>query len=351
MLLRKLSFAVVLIGQFAPPSCGLTLEETRSRLSQAFSSPSGKLTYSPELVIPEPSDITAILLQTNAVQILSSRIRAAKANSVFVQGSVQALQTFVREQETARGGFPGPVPVIYCSVAANIPDVAETGAEGLLLRVCEGKEYSSLDALDQDTMFVEAAKVALKYGLQPIPEVTIAEESAASWTEVDVTKLVDKLSVLMGCDPVALLLSVNPKDDEDEREEPIALPPVPKSLRKRVQILGSVRKSGGEGRLGKETNRFKDAGFAGAFLRSDCVPGFRMNMDLDLVSQFWGACIDDLKSTRSKSFSFRSRNNMEKSVGTQWANLQNSVISSGALGDPNEQVSIMDDSSGDYQGF
>jgi hypothetical protein len=200
-------------------------------------------------------------------------------------------------------------------------------------------------------MFVEAAKVALKYGLQPIPEVTIAEESAASWTEEDVTKLVDKLSVLMGCDPVALLLSVNPKDDEDEREEPIALPPVPKSLRKRVQVLGSVRKSGGEGRLGKETNRFKDAGFAGAFLRSDCVPGFRMNMDLDLVSQFWGACIDDLKSTRSKSFSFRSRNNMEKSVGTQWANLQNSVISSGALGDPNEQVSIMDDSSGDYQGF
>ena len=44
---------------------------TRGRLYEALRSPSGKLTYSPEIIIPEPSDPTALLLQGNEVKKIS----------------------------------------------------------------------------------------------------------------------------------------------------------------------------------------------------------------------------------------------------------------------------------------
>jgi hypothetical protein len=44
---------------------------------------------------------------------------------------------------------------------------------------------------------------------------------------------------------------------------------------------------------------------------------------------------------------------METSLSRQWGNYQQSVMDSGALGDPNESVSIdsIDEAAGDYQGF
>eukprot|EP00562_Extubocellulus_spinifer_P004360 CAMPEP_0178523472 /NCGR_PEP_ID=MMETSP0696-20121128/29109_1 /TAXON_ID=265572 /ORGANISM="Extubocellulus spinifer, Strain CCMP396" /LENGTH=92 /DNA_ID=CAMNT_0020154705 /DNA_START=28 /DNA_END=303 /DNA_ORIENTATION=- len=74
-------------------------------LHQSLSSPSGKkLTYTPELSIPEPSDPTALLLQSTEVGKLSQQLRdVAKANCVVVGGSVGALTTFCGEQENARG--------------------------------------------------------------------------------------------------------------------------------------------------------------------------------------------------------------------------------------------------------
>ena len=47
----------------------------RSRLHEALSSPSGKLTLSPELIIDDPDDPTAILLQTSEIQQVSEIIR------------------------------------------------------------------------------------------------------------------------------------------------------------------------------------------------------------------------------------------------------------------------------------
>jgi hypothetical protein len=363
-MIKRKALSVSALVVFFSLAHAFTLDESRRHLSQAFSSPSGKLTLSPELVIPEPTDMTAILLQSSAIQTVSARIRAAKANAVFLQGSIHALQTFATEQEGARGGFPSPVPIIYCTNNnpntlyddenddgdSNLQDIADAGAHGLLVRIGNGEECSSIEDIGDDTTFWSNIKAALACGLQPIPEITIGGEVASSWQEKDVCLLMERLSDGMGSDPVAVVLTVNQLNDETV--EPVALPSIPYDVSKRIPILGSVRVSGGEGRLGLETTRIKDAGYAGAFLRSDCVPGFRMNPDLNIVSQFWAACINDLKSTRSKSFSFRSKNNMEKSLSTQWANLQNSVISSGALGDPNEQVSIRgDDDSGDYQGF
>ena len=121
---------------------------TRSRLSEALSSPSGKLTLSPEIVIPEPASPTAILLQNSAVTQLSESLRTkAKANTAFLQtSSISSLKTFCNEQELARGNFPGPVPVIYCKKETeqddsqdddndndNLSELAELGVSGVIV--------------------------------------------------------------------------------------------------------------------------------------------------------------------------------------------------------------------------
>ena len=69
------------------------------------------------------------------------------------------------------------------------------------------------------------------------------------------------------------------------------------------------------------------------------------------MSQFWYSVVQDLKSVKSKNFSFRTKNNMEKSLATKWSNYQNNVIESGALGDPDDSYSIVDSRAGEYKGF
>lgn len=322
---------------------------TRGRLFERLSSPSGKLTISPEIVIPEPSDPTAILLQADAVQTLSERIRTAKANSAWVSGGITSIQAFCSEQEKARGNFPGPLPVIYCgNEVPDLQSIAEAGAGGVVVQVCGGNEIESVEQITSDETLIKFCQSAVACGIQPIPEVTVSDVTAERWGEVEVEKLVDAICSALGNHPVSVLLTMNPKTEEQKQ---VSLPKVPKSLGKKIPILGSVRVTAGKNRLGTETQRFRDAGFTGVILRSDCVPGFRLNPDLDIVGRFWSACIGDLKSTRSKTFEFNSRNNMEKSSVTQWAKYQNSVIESGALGDPEDSYSIVDEAAGEYKGF
>ena len=97
-------------------------ETARLILGQSLSSPSGKLTLSPEIVLPEPTDPTAILLQSSEIIKLSESIRSAKSNAAFLSGTVGAVRNFCTEQEGSRGNFPGPVPVVYCP-----PDVDDDG--------------------------------------------------------------------------------------------------------------------------------------------------------------------------------------------------------------------------------
>jgi hypothetical protein len=347
---------------------------TRSRLLGAFSSPSGKLTLAPELVIPEPTESTALLLQANAIQTLSGRIRACKANVALVRGSITALKTFTIEQENALGNFPGPVPVVYaCPIVVATDDndgentvikvdmeaVAEAGADGILVSACQGAEIQTLEELATNTEWIETCQQAWDCGLQPIPEVTVNQAVATKWTEDDVTALVESVCSALKTDPVSILVTVNPVNAE--QQEPVTLPTVPKSAGKRVPVLGSVRVTAGDNRVNIEQSRFKENGFTGTLLRSECLPGTRVQLDLEIVGKFWSACINDLKSTRSKTFSFRAKNKMHKNVATEWVNYQSDIMESGALGDPNESfsmndsegLSVMDEGneSGDYKGF
>jgi hypothetical protein len=352
------------------PSWALSVDITRASILQALSSPSGKLTIAPEIVIPDPSDPTAILLQSNAVATLSQRVRVSKANAAWIApgATLTSVATLAREQESARGSFPGPLPLIYSSSATLLDpsDLAEAGVMGVTVPVCGGLEITSIKQITSmahgDEWTTKSyCQACLQCGIQPILEVTLAGSFAAIMSEDNVEQLVQQIAQATDIPPVAILLTMNPLASTEEEEEVndtkeqqppvVPLPSVPKKLAKTIPILGSVRITAGENRLGAESQRFSQAGFTGVVLRSDCVPGFRLNPDLDIVGQFWAACIHDLKSTRSKSFQFQSRNNMRKSVSAEWMKYQSNVIESGALGDPNDSYSVVNEAAGEYKGF
>lgn len=360
ILLQLLAFLLPSVSPLVIPE---RAQAARSRLVEALSSPSGKLTLSPEIVIPEPSNPTAILLQSSLITTMSEKMRTeAKANAAFVSGGVPAMKTFCNEQELARGNFPGPLPVIYCDKVDDMATVAEAGAEGILVAVCDGNKISNVDDLSSDTSWAEECKKAVENGLQPIPEIAIDEETAESWKGDEMEALVSKIAEITGEDPVSVLFSVTvpfPEDSDgngevgqEEGEADITIPQVPKGLGKRIPILGSITAKAGEGRMGQESARFKSAGFTGAVLRRNCVPVISMSQDLEYLTNFWSVCIGDLKSTKSKTFNFRSRNWMDKSVPLEWAKYQKDVVESGALGDPMDNVPMgLDPNSGDYKGF
>lgn len=363
-------------------------QTARSRLSEAFRSPSKKLTLHPELILPEPSDPTALLLRSSEVMSLSEAVRKrAKANAAFVSGTVDALRPMGAEQEKSRGNFPGPVPLVYCltqkqfdglsggedggdDAESLLSEVADAGAEGVLVPFFGGEEIAADTGVEGKSL--EAARkccdAILGAGMQPIPEVVLAN-GEAEWSEESLEKLVDALKDACGGeDPVSVLLTAAsvfsdneesddmPEEGDDANDGKIPAGAVPTlaitpTLGKRLTFLGSVRVDAGEGRMGAAASEIKSAGFHGAFLRADCVPGYRMNPDLKLVGGFWSAAIGDLKSLKSKSFSFRSKTKIEKDVPMEWYNYQKDIMDSGALGGASHAGPAVDSSAGDFVGF
>jgi hypothetical protein len=353
---------------------------TRSRLTEAFSSPSGKLTLSPEILLEDPINPTAILLQSSAVTTLSETLRTkAKANGIFLScttaTSLSSVRTFCNEQEEARGKFPGPIPVIYyCEQPLDeqqelIPDLTElvrAGVSGILVPIPQQEIATGMDCRN-DTMWIQKCHSALQVGLQPIPEILVQDSVASTWKEDDMEQLVAQIANAIGQDPVSILLTIHSASSGDngqldgyeqhhqqiEAEDSVTqLPTISRALGRKVPIMGSIRTPAGANRLGAETSRLKAAGFTGAVLRQECIPGYKNKPNLEYVSEFWAACIGGLKSTRSKTFNFQSRNYLEKSVPLEWAKYQKSVIDSGALGEAEDNAPPgFNPDAGDYQGF
>ena len=397
----KASSLATPVSSSQSPAAKEAADLARSRLVEALSSPSGKLTLSPEIVIPEPTSPTAILLQTTEINLLSEDLRVkAKSNAVLVScNSVTSLKTFCNEQEQVRGNFPGPLPIIYCSRKAmsadesadveeedtpnvDLSEIADAGAAGIVISVLDGKEITSIEddlsSSDDDSdekAWISQYRNALNHGIQPIPEISVSDVVASTWKEAEIESIVSKIAEGAGDgnNPVSIILSIKSslssstatttdevEDEEgetkDRKEEVFELPTVPKKLGKTVPILASITTPAGENRLSEEVSSLKKAGFTGAILRPECIPGFEKhggNLNLEYLSNFWSACIGDLKSLKSKSFNFQSRNYLEKSVPLEWAKYQKSVLDSGALGDPNDMAPSpgFDADRGDYQGF
>ena len=332
----------------------------RGRLQETLSSIANKITLSPEIIVPEPSDPTALLLQSTEVSKLSSTIRSSKGNAVFLSGSLNSLRSFCNEQETARGNFPGPLPIIYCQSSysgdevLDVSEIADAGASGILYSVLGGQEISCSGDIESDDTIQTAFQDALENGIQLIPELIVSKDK--EWGEEETSSIVDALTVQCGSEPAAILLTLGSLDDHEDDEADDAtvkmdFPKISKSVSKRFPILGSVRAKAGGGRIGAAVSVLKECGFTGAALRCDCLPGYRMNPDLEFVGGFWGSVISDLKSTKSKNFNFRSQVALEKDVPLEWYNYQKNVMESGALGKPGGEKADLDESNGDHLGF
>ena len=339
-------------------------EIARLRLADAFRSPSGKITLHPELVLPEPSDPTALLLRSTEITKLSTSLRTkAKANGLFVEGTADALSPLGKEQETARGNFPGPVPII-CSLT-NLDDASSKslasladidGVEGVMVPFCVTKGIDGVSSYAEgvsDKPLTELCGNIWAAGMQPIPEIVLANGS--EWSEDEVVRLVDAVKdTCGGLDPVSIVLTIEESEQEDKEIADSSTPDIiiPESVEDRLAFIGSIRTTAGEGRLNQAISQLSSCNFHAAFLRADCVPGYRMNPDLNIVGNFWSAALSDIKSLKSKSFSFRSKVKLEKDVPMEWFNYQKDVMDSGALGmtgggaDP-----TLNPDAGDYKGF
>jgi len=314
----------------------------RSRLAEAFRSPSRKLTLHPELVLPEPSDPTALLLRSTEISRLSTTMRTkAKANALFVMGTVDALMPMGKEQENGRGNFPGPLPIVYMlpnddekttplsggGIMERLRDVE--GLEGILVPFFGGKEIDSVASYLEESKnhpsLGEKCGIIRDAGFQPIPEVTLSP--GATWTDEDVVALVDAVGDTCGggMDPVSIVFTNaggsdegaaadgNDRYDDDDGPSTPEIT-IPHSVSKRLAFIGSIRTTAGDGRMNAATAKLSSRNFQGAFLRADCVPGYRLNPDLKVVGGFWSAAIGDMKSLKSKNFNFRSKVKLEKDV-------------------------------------
>mmetsp|Transcript_30449 Transcript_30449/g.35472 ORF Transcript_30449/g.35472 Transcript_30449/m.35472 type:complete len:322 (-) Transcript_30449:82-1047(-) len=66
------------------------------------------------------------------MEILSQGIRRAKSVSIWTD-DLDAMYEFAKEQESAKGSFPGPCPIIYNGDVSNIEMAIEKGASGVLV--------------------------------------------------------------------------------------------------------------------------------------------------------------------------------------------------------------------------
>jgi hypothetical protein len=303
--------------------------------------------------------------------------QVAKANAVFIQtDDVTDAATFCNEQKNSLGQFPGPVPVVYIlhennddkdDTIISCKSIAQAGVDGILIPM--------------DRWNAQICQQALSSGIEPIPEIPIDTTTTTENVLESLEQIVSKLSETMGKDPVCLVLTPQQSSTTDPslQSDTFSLPPSLTASRtstsasafprmSSIPLWVSVRVLAGDDRLGQVANLCKTRGLAGCLLRRECLPGgFHTSPNkkststtnrgaaqpnyLDVVRTCWEAILGDLKSTRSKSFSFRSKNNLERSAASKWGSLQRSVLESGALGDPNESVSIVDSDAGDYQGF
>jgi len=183
-----------------------------------------------------------------------------------------------------------------------------------------------------------------------------------AWKVEDISSIVDVLKEKCGGEdgPISVVLTLDAGNNNADSEETANdlenmwenVPKFARSFSKKTPILGSVRVDSMDS-LTDYSAKLKSKGFTGAFLRADCVPGFRMNPDLDFVGGFWSSVISNLKSTKSKNFEFRTKTKIEKDVPMEWMNYQKDVMESGALGETSTKANVdeLNTEGGDYRGF
>lgn len=125
-------------------AAGKSPAKAATKLFKALKKSSGAIAAGCEF--KRTSDDTGPLSTSDAVDFrqFGMKVRRSKASVLLVDCSTAAGKTdceeAVKEQQTAKGGFPGPVPVVRSGSISSVDEIAEAkalGVEGVLLCMSE----------------------------------------------------------------------------------------------------------------------------------------------------------------------------------------------------------------------
>jgi hypothetical protein len=177
------------------------------------------------------------------------------------------------EQETARGNFPGPVPIVYHhpddeESVVSWQDLSEAGASSIVIDAGE-TEAASL------------AESASSFGLETIWKVSAAEQ---------VRKVLERTDESAD----VFLIDVNVDDEGGTVAISETLAAVPKTSMSIATLYDPMQDGGAEIETGKE---FKSMGFASVLVKNACVGD---KEDVDYAS----FVVSGMTSKASKEFKF-----------------------------------------------
>lgn len=297
----------------------------RMSLKTALSKP--KLTLSPSV---SPG------LEPVQTKMLSRELReTAGAGCVAVLES--ELQVVSAEQASAKGGFPGPLPVIclpsdrQALTPERLDQMVGAGADAVLLR---SQESSLGIALPISQIEAQAAR---ETGLCPVFQLDL--DPSLGWTEADVHGLLQQ--VVEECGDVVVLVTLGNSGS-------VSFPSMPKQLKGKLWLMGGVL--GGD--VGMAKQLMDQAGYAGALLHSNCVQGVTGSA----LCTAWVGLVSALKKAKSSSFNAAglgvgmASKMSDNSLQQGWEDLRKNAVESGALGGE-EHVDLGAAEDGNYKGF
>lgn len=273
-------FALALVDAFSViPSKTVAVQRKKQSYTHLFSSTiTGGTAPVLKSLLKKPSKVLTVGVEyapasngeKQDLEVFSMKLRQQAKVSFIVCSDLDAIRLLRAEQETARGNFPGPVPIIYCNaIAASPDDVLEAGATAIVVDAGT-TEGSTL------------AEMAHSTGLETIWKISTTEEAE------QVLELTDKQADIFWLDVDV--------DDEDKGILPIG--EITKVLPKSSMAIGVLREpmqaDGAEIGKGKE---FKSLGCASVLIKKACVGD---KEDIDYASFL----VNGLTSKASSEFKF-----------------------------------------------
>lgn len=162
----------------------MSVGKKRPAISKAFKKPTGALTVSLEY-----SRVDSSKYSENDLTVLSMQLRKAKAAAVWT-ASLDDLAIIAEEQQSAKGNFPGPCPVIFYPYLGSPSEeqvriAAETGATAVTLRCGATDAAIKADSCGLEVIWdvrtVEEIKQAVDLGKGLRPHPSTPRPCVLSW--------------------------------------------------------------------------------------------------------------------------------------------------------------------------
>ena len=206
---------------------------TAPMLKSLLKKPSKVLTVGVEYSPQEESE------SDESLEVLSMKLRQQAKVSFILCNDLSAIQQFSKEQESAKGNFPGPIPIVCDSGESSVEEFSEAGASAIVVAA------GSAEALS-------LAESASSAGLETIWKVSTAEEAK---------------QVLESTNELADAFLLDVKEDCND-VIPQIMEVLPKSSMAIATIYDPMQEDGAEIETGKE---FKSMGCASIFVKKAIV--------------------------------------------------------------------------------